>query len=224
MGARAAGLECFAAQNHYSFHWLCLLDRAAAGGSAFCNPSTSMNAKTIDRRHACLLVVDLQERLFPTMIDQERILQNSVCLVRACAILGIPIFVTEQYPRGLGATLPQLAEEIPDFAPLEKLTFSACGHPDLMDNVQAREIHDVILCGIEAHVCVTQTCLGLINQGHNAYVVTDAVSSRTLENKNAGLERMRNAGAGIVSTEMALFELMERAGTDEFKRILPLIK
>lgn len=183
-----------------------------------------MKARTIDRNHAALLVVDVQEKLFPAMREQERLLQNSLCLVQGVAILGLPIFVTEQYRRGLGATLPQLADVIPDFAPMEKLSFSACGDTVLLEALRTRQITDVLICGIEAHVCVTQSCLGLLDHGFNAYVVADAVSSRTAENRQSGIERMRHAGAGILSTEMALFELMERAGTPEFKRILQLIK
>jgi nicotinamidase-related amidase len=124
----------------------------------------------------------------------------------------------------LGATLPELAAAIQGFAPVEKLTFSSCGAPGLMDAMRARQIADVIVCGIEAHVCVTQTCLDLLVHGLNPFVVADAASSRTAENWRAGIERLRDAGAVVVSTEMILFELLERAGTEEFKRILSIVK
>jgi isochorismate hydrolase len=113
---------------------------------------------------------------------------------------------------------------MPDFRPFEKMTFSAGGAPGLFQAMHAAKVTQVVLCGIEAHVCVTQTCLDLLQEGLQPFVVADAVSSRLGSNHEAALRRMETAGAVIVTTEMALFELLERAGTDEFKRILPLVK
>jgi nicotinamidase-related amidase len=138
--------------------------------------------------------------------------------------LNLPLFASEQYRKGLGATVPEVAGAIPGFAPFEKLAFSACGAAGLLDALRARNITDVLLCGIEAHVCVCQTCLDLLDAGFRVFVVAEAVSSRTAENRQHGLERMRMAGAAIVSTEMVLFELLQRAGTDQFKQILGLVK
>jgi nicotinamidase-related amidase len=171
-----------------------------------------------------LLVVDLQERLLPAIHERERVLQNAVRLAKGAALFKLPIIVTEQYRPGLGGTAPELAAAIPNFAPIEKMTFSACGAPAVMDALNDRDETDVILCGLEAHVCVTQTCLDLLDRGYAPFVVADAVSSRTPENARLGLERMRHAGAVVVSTEMVLFELAERAGTEEFKQILSLVK
>jgi len=139
-------------------------------------------------------------------------------------MLGVPVFATEQYRKGLGATVAEVAVVIPGFTPMEKLTFSSCGAPGFVEALQTKGVKDVILCGIEAHVCVSQTCLDLMDRQYHVFVVADAVSSRTSENHRCGVERMRDAGAGIVSTEMILFELLGRAGTDEFKRMLPLVK
>lgn len=178
----------------------------------------------LNRAKAGLVVVDIQERLLPAICDRDRVVQNAVRLARSAQILGVPIWVTEQYRKGLGATVPELAAAIPGFAPLEKVAFSACGADGFTAALESSHVTEPILCGIEAHVCVTQTCLDLLAQGLRVFVVADAVSSRTPENYQFGIDRMRSAGAVIVSTEMVIFELLGRAGTEEFKQILPLVK
>lgn len=178
----------------------------------------------LTRAKAGLLVVDIQERLWPAIFEKERVLQNALRLAKGAALFKLPVFVTEQYRKGLGATMPDLAAAIPAFAPMEKLTFSACGTPGLLEAIQSAGVTDLVLCGIEAHVCVCQTCLDLLERGFRPFVVADAISSRTFENWQAGAERMRGAGATMVSTEMALFELLGQAGTDEFKQVLSLVK
>jgi isochorismate hydrolase len=136
----------------------------------------------------------------------------------------VPVWVTEQYRKGLGSTVPELASAISGFAPLEKMAFSALGAEGLRQRFRDLNIQQAIICGIEAHVCVTQTCLELLDACVQPFVVADAVSSRNSEDCRIGLDRMRHAGAEMVSTEMVLFELLERAGTPEFKQILPLVK
>jgi nicotinamidase-related amidase len=178
----------------------------------------------LTRARAGLVVVDVQERLLPAIFEWERVRQNTVRLCRGAGVLQVPVLTTEQYRKGLGVTVPEVAAAIPGFAPMEKLAFSACGAAGFLDALETRQVSDAILCGIEAHVCVTQTCLDLRDKGLRVFVVADAVSSRTPENYRLGLERMRAAGAVMVSTEMVLFELLERAGTAEFKQILPLVK
>jgi|ERR1019366_7238828 nicotinamidase-related amidase len=178
----------------------------------------------LTRAKAGLVVVDVQERLLPAIFEQQRVVQNTVSLIQGAAILQVPIFATEQYRKGLGPTVPEVATIIPGFAPMEKLAFSACGATGFVAALKQKKVSEAIVCGIEAHVCVTQTCLDLLEKGFRVFVAADAVSSRTPENCRAGLDRMRAAGAVIVSTEMVLFELLERAGTDEFKQILKLVK
>jgi len=162
--------------------------------------------------------------LLPAMFESERLVQRVKCLLEGVNILGLPIFVTEQHQKGLGSTVPRVAQGIPDYAPFHKLAFSACGAEGFLGALQQQHLTQVILCGIEAHVCVTQTCLDLLAEGFSIFIVADAVTSRTEENQQIGLERMRDAGAIIVSTEMILFELLEKAGTEEFKQILRLLK
>jgi nicotinamidase-related amidase len=178
----------------------------------------------LTRARAGLAVVDVQERLLPAIFEKERVLQNVVRLARGAAILQVPIFATEQYRKGLGATAPEVAAAIPGFTPMEKLAFSACGAGGFVAALESKQVSDVVLCGIEAHVCVTQTCLDLLDRGFRVFVAADAVSSRTPENYRLGLERMREAGAVMVSTEMVLFELLGQAGNAEFKQILELVK
>lgn len=160
----------------------------------------------------------------PAMYEQERVRENAVRLIKGAAVLQVPVFATEQYRKGLGPTVPEVATAIPGFAPLEKLTFSACGAAGLLAALEDKKATDLILCGVEAHVCVAQTCLDLLDRGFRVFVVADAVSSRTPENYRFGIDRMRAAGAEIVSTEMALFELLEQAGTAEFKQIQALVR
>lgn len=170
------------------------------------------------------MVVDIQERLLPAIFEHERLVQNTVRLIKGVTILGLPICATEQYRKGLGPTSPEVAAAIAGFAPIEKITFSACGAKGFITALKARKISDVILCGMEAHVCIFQTCLDMLERGFRVFAVADAISSRTQGDYRIGLQRMRDAGAVIVSTEMILFELLERAGTAEFKKILALVK
>jgi nicotinamidase-related amidase len=176
------------------------------------------------RASAGLIVVDVQERLLPAIFEQARVVESTVRLIRGAAVLQVPTFATEQYRKGLGATVPEVAAAIPGFAPMEKLAFSACGAAGFIPALKKKKVSEAILCGIEAHVCVSQTCLDLLEKGLRVFVVADAVSSRTPENYRFGLDRMRAAGAVIVSTEMVLFELLEQAGTAEFKQVLALVK
>jgi len=184
------------------------------------HPATS---RRLNRAHTSLLVVDLQERLLPSIWEQQRVLKESSRLIQGAQLLGLPILATEQYRKGLGPTVPDITTLIRNFLPIQKLTFSACTD-EVMTELRRREISDVVLCGIETHVCVCQTALDLLDAGFRVFVAGEACSSRTRENWQIGLERMQAAGATPVSVEMVLFELLERAGTDEFKRMLPLVK
>lgn len=182
------------------------------------------NPLRLQRLSTGLLVIDFQERLVPAIFAKERVVANALRLIRGAQVMGLPVFATEQYRKGLGATVPEIAEAMTGVAPIEKTAFSACGAPGLTEALRARGVTDVLMTGIEAHVCVCQTALDLLALGFRPFVVADATSSRTAENHQAGVARMRQAGATVVSTEMALFELIERAGTEEFKQILPLVR
>lgn len=180
--------------------------------------------RRIVRKKAALAVVDIQERLLPAIFEKDRVVQNSVRLIKGAAALKLSILATEQYRKGIGPTVPEIAAAIPNFAPIEKLAFSCCGADGFLTALEKAGATDIILCGIEAHVCVTQTCLDLLDKGCRVFVVADACSSRMPENHRIGLDRMRDARAIVVSTEMILFDLLDRAGTDEFKQVLALVK
>ena len=179
-----------------------------------------MTARMLDRGRAALVVVDVQEAFRPAVLDFEVVAGNAATLVRGAQVLGLPIVVTEQYPKGLGRTVPEVAEHLNGVEPLEKVCFSAADAEgfDLAGCSQA------LLCGIESHVCVSQTAHGLLDRGFEVHVARDAVSSRTGENRELGLHKMESAGAVLTSVETALFELLGAAGSDEFKEVQGLVK
>jgi nicotinamidase-related amidase len=175
----------------------------------------------LDPERAALVVIDVQEafrKALPEGFDQ--LARAVATLVRGAEAVGIPIHVTEQYPKGLGATVPEVAERLPDgVAPIEKVCFSAA-EADGFD-LGGRE--QALVCGLETHVCVNQTVLDLLGSGVEVHVAEDAVGSRFPQNKEVGLHKMERAGAVVTSVETALFELLGAAGTDEFKRVQKLI-
>jgi nicotinamidase-related amidase len=171
------------------------------------------------RDRTALVVIDMQEafRLLP---DFDSIARASATLARGADALGVPVVVTEQYPKGLGKTVPEVADALPDgVEPIDKVVFSA---PEA-EGFDLNGRDQALVCGIEAHVCVNQTTLDLLASGIEVHVASDAVGSRFESNKEVGLHRMERAGAVITSVETALFELVGRAGTDEFKRVQKLI-
>jgi nicotinamidase-related amidase len=174
----------------------------------------------LERERAALVVIDVQEGFRRAVPGFERVAKATATLIEGAEAIGIPIVVTEQYPKGLGETAPEVAGRLPDgVEPLEKVCFSAADAQgfDLGGRDQA------LVCGIETHVCVNQTALDLLGSGVEVQVAEDAVASRSEENKRVGLHKMERAGATLTSVETALFELLGRAGTDEFKRVQKLI-
>jgi len=182
-------------------------------------------AGLLDRSKSVVSVVDIQEKLAALMAERERVVANSCKLIRAALRLGVPMVVTEQYPKGLGPTVPEVVDALgSEYAPIEKLVFGCCGAPAYMERLDATRRTQVVLCGMATHVCVLQTCLALLEKGLEVYVAADAVCSRRAELERPALEQMRQAGAVITSVESVLFQWLERAGTPEFKDVLKLIK
>jgi nicotinamidase-related amidase len=179
---------------------------------------------SIDRAKAVLVVVDVQERLAAVMDQRQKVIANCRRLVEGAAILGVPAIVTEQYPKGLGPTEEELRGTLSSCTPVVKLSFSCCGEPAFMERLEAIDRRKVILCGMETHVCVLQTCLDLLREGFDVHLASDASCSRSRENWLTGIEMMRDAGAVITSTETVLFQLLREAGTVEFKAISKLVK
>lgn len=175
-------------------------------------------------KKSCLLIIDVQTKLSPAITGREQLLTRTKQLIEAASILDIPIIFTEQYPKGLGHTEPELMDMVREETVVEKVTFSCMGDKNFKKVLAATKRKQVIVTGMETHVCVLQTVMQLLAADYTPFVVADAVSSRDLDDYRAGLVRMRDAGAISVTTEMVLFEWMERAGTDEFKQISKLIK
>ncbi|MEM6680360.1 MAG: isochorismatase family protein [Pseudomonadota bacterium] len=173
-----------------------------------------------------LIVIDMQERLVPAMQAPARTIRNTRTLLAAAAELSIPVLVTEQYPQGLGHTVADIAKASAAAQALviEKAHFSAQAEPSFAEAFARTGRSQAVIAGMEAHICVLQTAAGLMSAGVDVFVVTDASASRTLESEAACLDRLRALGAGIVTTEMVVFEWLGRAGTPAFKALLPLIK
>ena len=178
----------------------------------------------LDRARAALVVVDVQEAFRPAVLDFEQVVGNVSVLVRGAGVLGLPTLVTEQYPKGLGRTVSEVAEHLDQVDPIEKVCFSAVQADGFSRALQDGRRDQVLLCGIETHVCVNQTAEDLLADGVEVHVVQDAVTSRTAENRALGLHKMERSGATVTSVETALFELLRQAGTPEFKEVQALIK
>ncbi|HZF34469.1 MAG TPA: hydrolase [Candidatus Angelobacter sp.] len=178
----------------------------------------------IERDKSCLLVVDVQEKLAPAVSDPADVVRNAGILMRAAARLGIPLVVSEQYPQGLGATVPELRALAPESARIAKLSFSCADDPALRQRIGEAQRSLIVIVGMEAHVCVLQSALGLQQAGYKAVVVADAIASRAPANRDAALQRLRENGVEVATTEMVLFEWLGQAGTPEFKELSKLIK
>jgi nicotinamidase-related amidase len=168
-----------------------------------------------------LVVIDVQGKLLAVMNEREKILDNAIKLARFAKVVGMPVLVTEQ--EKLGPTAEELDAELGEHSPIMKLDFDACRVEKFTEALEQLCRSTVVICGIESHICVTQTVLSLLPR-YNVHVVRDAVGSRTRENLKVALDRMSDSGAVITSTEMVMYELLQRAGTDEFREVLKLIK
>lgn len=178
----------------------------------------------ITPKETLLLLIDVQGRLAEAVFQHEEVAKNISKLIRACTILDVPVLVTEQYPKGLGHTIDALKELLPGNLPVEKKSFSCCGAPEFMKQLRLCRRNDILVVGMETHVCVYQTSVELLEFGYNVHLVTDGVSSRTAENKHIGIRCIEKAGASLTSTEMAVFELLRVAEGEKFKAISNIVK
>ena len=187
----------------------------------------------ISRQDSLLLVIDIQAKLAPAIFEADEIVRNNIRLLEGARQLAVPAFVSEQYVQGLGpsveaiknaATTKTTAGPGVDATFFEKTHFSCAAEPGVVEMLRSTGKNQIILTGTETHVCVLQSALGLVNAGFTVFLVADAASSRTPANRQAAIERMRAAGVHIVTTEMVLFEWLHRAATDDFRKMLPLIK
>jgi isochorismate hydrolase len=175
----------------------------------------------IENEDSLLVFLDVQEKLMPVIADAKKVIDNVSTLVKFGWIIDLPVILTEQ--EKLGVTVPEVKQEIPECSPIGKITFDAflCG--EFVERVRKTKRNTLILTGVEAHICVAQTALHALPD-FRVHVVSDAVSSRTGDNWRVGLERIRQSGGIITSTEMVIYELLQRAGTDEFRQTLKLVK
>jgi nicotinamidase-related amidase len=172
-----------------------------------------------------LAIIDIQEKLLPPIFEKERLVRNAQLLVRLADILSLPILVSTQYVKGLGPTIPEISDLLPVVESVDKLEFGCFGNDAYCSAMgKLADRNTLLLCGMEAHICVMQTALGALNQGMHVHVAADAVSSRTELNWKLGLNRMQAAGAVLSSTEMMIYELLGKSGTPAFKEMLKHLK
>lgn len=178
----------------------------------------------ITKENTAGLIIDIQERLFPVMWEKEKLLKSCTTLIRGLTELKLPLVVTQQYTKGLGETIDEIKAVIPEFSYVEKRDFSCCDEVSVVEKLKTLNAQNIIICGIEAHVCVLQTAVDLKAEGFNPVVVMDGVSSRTHENIELAKERFRFEGIMMTSYESILFELTRTSSAAEFKTISKLVK
>jgi nicotinamidase-related amidase len=183
-----------------------------------------LKTELLDRKRSALVLIDFQERLFPNVCEHSRVLTRIDLLLSAANLMEIPLLVTEQYPKGLGGTIEEIRKALPEMQPLAKMDFSCVPAPGFKEKLSSLHRDQIVLAGIETHICVAQTALDLAAQGENVFVVADATASRRPLDAQIALQRMERNGLTITTTESVVFEWLRRAGTDEFKALQPKLK
>ncbi len=178
----------------------------------------------LDKNKTALLIIDIQEKILSVMQNIEAVVANTLKLIKGFKIIGAPIFITEQYPKGLGPTQKDILNELHGINPLQKMSFSGICAENLFYKLKEAKAEQIVIAGIEAHVCVQQTALDLIANNFQVNLAADAVSSRHIIDYDTAINRMRNRSVEITSTESILFEMLRISGTDEFKQISKIIK
>ena len=178
----------------------------------------------LDAPRAILVVVDMQEKFRDLIHGMEQVVAGTSRLIEFCQAMDIPIVVTEHYPRGLGVTIPEIRKLIKPFECIEKIHFSCAGNQEFNETVRKIGGDQIILCGIETHVCIYQTAFDLLRQGKQVAVAVDAVSSCSAADRDIGLKRMSELGVQSMGVQMLMFEILRKAGTEQFKKVAPLLK
>lgn len=179
----------------------------------------------LSSKQAVLVVVDVQGKLAQLMHEKEMLFENLVRLVKGAQVLGVPVIWLEQNPAKLGPTIPELAAAMPaGLVPTPKMSFGCCGEPAFMEKLSTLGRRQVLVCGIEAHICVYQTAVGLEERGYDVHVVADAVSSRKAASRDLAMAKLRRESARLTTVEMALFEMLGTAAAPEFKQIAGIVK
>jgi nicotinamidase-related amidase len=183
-----------------------------------------MPVDLLDRNRSALVVIDVQEKLFPHIHEHERLLARIDLLISAAKLMNVPVIVTEQYPKGLGRTIGEIRQLLPEVQPLTKMDFSCAPAPGFRELVSSLNRDQLVLAGIEAHICVAQSALDLSSLGQKVIVVADATSSRRPMDAQVAWRRMEQSGLTVSTAEAVVFEWLRRAGTDEFKALQPKLK
>lgn len=178
----------------------------------------------LTKNDTAFVAIDFQEKLMPAMNNKERLEEQTVKLAKGMKAFNIPTIVTQQYTKGLGATIPSIAEVLDNADYVEKTSFSCMANEEFVAKLQEFNKKNVVVCGIETHICVQQTVLQLLEKGYNVYLVVDCVSSRTEEDRMWGITRMGEAGAVITTYEAVLYEILRDAKAEEFKAISRIVK
>ena len=199
---------------------------SSLGTAAFPTDTADVARQPLQTEHCALIVVDIQEKLLPPIFNNDELVKNSQLLVRLANILKLPMIVTTQYVKGLGPTVPQIASLLANAQPIDKMQFGCFGSNEFRSALKAMpgNRNTLLVCGMEAHICVMQTVLGGLNDGYLVHVASDAIGSRVRWNWDIGIDRMRAAGAVISTTEMMIYELLHASGTPQFKEMLPYLK
>jgi len=172
----------------------------------------------------CLLVIDVQSRLLPVMHEPQTLLENLIKAVKGFQLLEIPLLLTEQYPKGLGPTVPELYTLLSSLKPIEKNSFSCCNEEKFLTELHRLSRQQIVVCGIEAHICVYQTCLDLKNRGYEVFLLTDAIASRKRSDRELTLRILEKEGINLTGIEMTFFTLLETCRHPRFKEIAAIIK
>ncbi|OGL42143.1 MAG: hypothetical protein A2043_11470 [Candidatus Schekmanbacteria bacterium GWA2_38_9] len=182
------------------------------------------SSRIINKNDTALVIVDVQEKLYPYVENKDEIKNKIIKLLKTAKLFSIPVVITEHYPKGLGKTIDEIANVIKEIPIIEKVTFSCCGSGDFGFSMKSIGKKEIIVCGIETHICVAQTVFDLLENGFKIFVMADGVSSRNSVDHDIAIERMKTEGAVISTTEAIMYELMENAGTPLFKKFLKLVK
>ena len=180
--------------------------------------------RLLEKENTGLLIIDVQEKLMPVIEQRQRINENIRKLLLLTKLFRLPVILTEQYPKWLGSTLSEIKESLIDYNPISKMHFNCCDVEAFNQQLNSEDLKNIIVAGVESHICVFQTCLSLVNKGYQVHVPRDAVGSRTDENFRVGLELSNKAGAFITSTESVIYQILKKAGTKEFKQMLKAVK
>ena len=181
-------------------------------------------SKLLVPEKTALLIIDIQEKILPVINNHQLVVENTIKLIKGFKVLSLPIYFTEQYPKGLGHTIASITQELGDLKPFDKMSFSCSGAGNLFEEFKSKNLSQIVVCGIESHVCVQQTVLDLIENNLQVNLAADAISSRKEIDYKTALDRMRNHGAEVTTAESILFELLNFCGTPQFKEISKIVK